>query len=116
MSYHFAEAEMIVPRFIGATSSHDHRSLIQPEDMARRSGTSVETAIITLEEAPTQRANHNSRRGLQGGLKHSNSSLITRSLQKSSTAILFFQESLPSGATLVLSCSALQMGMLRFIP
>jgi hypothetical protein len=27
----FEEAEMNVPRFIGATSSHDHRSLIQPE-------------------------------------------------------------------------------------
>jgi hypothetical protein len=28
MPEHFAEAEMNVPRFIGATSSHDHHSLI----------------------------------------------------------------------------------------
>jgi hypothetical protein len=61
MSEHFAEAEMNVPRFLGATISHDHRSLIQPEDMARRWVTSVETARITLEEATTQRAVHNSR-------------------------------------------------------
>jgi hypothetical protein len=36
MSDQFAESEMNVPLFIGATSSHDHRSLIQPEEMAKR--------------------------------------------------------------------------------
>jgi hypothetical protein len=41
MSDQFAEAEMNVPRFIGATSSNDHRSLIQPEEMANRWGTYV---------------------------------------------------------------------------
>jgi hypothetical protein len=61
MSDHFAEAEMIVPRFIGLTSSHEHRSLIQPEDMARRWETSVETVRIMLEEATTQRAVQNVR-------------------------------------------------------
>jgi hypothetical protein len=64
MSEHFAEDEMNVARFIGATSSHDHRSLIQPEDMVRRWGTSVETARITLEEATTKRAVHNARGAL----------------------------------------------------
>jgi hypothetical protein len=63
MSDHFAEAEMNVPRFIGATSYHDHRSLIQPEDMVRRWGNSVETAILTLEEATNQRAVHSVRGG-----------------------------------------------------
>jgi hypothetical protein len=54
MSDQFAGAEMNVPRFIGATSSHDHRSLIQPEEMAKRWGTSVEAACITLEESTPQ--------------------------------------------------------------
>jgi hypothetical protein len=45
---HFAEAEMNVPRFIGAKKSHDHHSLFQPEEMAKRWGTSVEAASITL--------------------------------------------------------------------
>jgi hypothetical protein len=72
MSDHFAEAEINVPRFIGATSSLDRRSLIQPEDMARRWGTSFETARITLEEATTQHDVHNIRGGgLEGGLKYS---------------------------------------------
>jgi hypothetical protein len=48
MSNQFAEAEMNVPRFIGATSSHDHRSLIHPEEMAKRWGTYVEAARISL--------------------------------------------------------------------
>jgi hypothetical protein len=52
MSDQFAEAEMNVPRFIGAMSSHDHHSLIQPEEMAKRRGTSVEAARITFEEVP----------------------------------------------------------------
>jgi hypothetical protein len=50
---------MNVPRFIGATSSHVHRSLIHPEEMANRWGTSVEAARITLEEATNQQAVHN---------------------------------------------------------
>jgi hypothetical protein len=54
MSDQFAEAKMNVPHFIGAKSSHDHRSLIQPEEMAKRWGTYVEAARITLEEATTQ--------------------------------------------------------------
>jgi hypothetical protein len=62
-SDHFAEAEMNFPHFIGATSSHDNCSLIQPEDMAIRWGTSVETSIITLEEATTQRSFYNVRGG-----------------------------------------------------
>jgi hypothetical protein len=53
MSDQFSEAEMNVPHFIGATSSYDHRSLIQPKEMAKRWGTYVETARITLEEATT---------------------------------------------------------------
>jgi hypothetical protein len=63
MSDHFAEAETNVPRFIGVTNSHDNRSLIQPEDMARLWGTSVETARIMLEEATTLHAVHNVRGG-----------------------------------------------------
>jgi hypothetical protein len=63
MSDHCAEAEMNVPHIIGATSSHDHISLIQPEDMERRWGALVETARITLEEATTQCAVHNARGG-----------------------------------------------------
>jgi hypothetical protein len=55
---------MNVPRFIGATSSHDHRSLIHPEEMAKRLGTSVEASCITLEEETTQRAVHNVRGAL----------------------------------------------------
>jgi hypothetical protein len=58
MSGHFAEAEMNVPRFIGTTSSHAHRSIIQPEYMATRWGTSVDTSIIKLEESTAQRAVH----------------------------------------------------------
>jgi hypothetical protein len=65
MAYHFAEAEINVPRFIGVTSSHGHRSLIQPEDMARQWGNSVQTARITLEEATTQRDVHNVRGNLK---------------------------------------------------
>jgi hypothetical protein len=59
MSNQFAYAEMNVPSFIGATSSHDHRSLIHPEEISKRWVTSVEAARITLEEAFTQRAVHN---------------------------------------------------------
>jgi hypothetical protein len=61
MPDHFAEAVMNVPRFIDATSSHDHRSLIQSEDMARRWSASVETERITLEEEINQRDVHNVR-------------------------------------------------------
>jgi hypothetical protein len=64
MADQFAEAEMNVPHFIGATSSHDHRSQIQPEEMAKRWGGSVEASCITLEEATTQQAVHNVRGGL----------------------------------------------------
>jgi hypothetical protein len=62
MPHHFAEAEMNVPRFICATSSHNHCSLIQPEEMAKQWGASVE-ARITLEDATTQNEVHN----IQGG-------------------------------------------------
>jgi hypothetical protein len=50
---------MNVPHFTGATSSHDHRSLIQAEEMVKQWGTSVEAARIILEEETTQRAVHN---------------------------------------------------------
>jgi hypothetical protein len=61
MSDKFAEAEMNVPPFSGATSSHDHRYLIQPEEMDKRWVTSVEAACITFEEATTKCAVHNVR-------------------------------------------------------
>jgi hypothetical protein len=59
MSDQFAEAEMNVPHVICSMRSHDRRSLIQPEEMAKRWGNSVEAARITLEEATTQRAVNN---------------------------------------------------------
>jgi hypothetical protein len=57
----FVEAEMSVPRFIGATSSHDRRSLIQPEEMVKRWGTSLEASRITFKEATNQCTVHNVR-------------------------------------------------------
>jgi hypothetical protein len=72
MTDHFAEAEMNVTRFIGATIYHDNSSLIQLADMKRLLGTSGETVIITLEEETSQCAVHNIRGGLEGGLKHIN--------------------------------------------
>jgi hypothetical protein len=82
MSEHFAEDEMNVARFIGATSSHDHRSLIQPEDMVRRWGTSVETARITLEEATTQIDVHNIRGALGRRFKTQQQQLNHKQLTK----------------------------------
>jgi hypothetical protein len=80
MSAKFAEAEMNVPRFIGATSSHDHLYLIQPEEMAKRWGTSVEAARITLEEATTQRTVHSVRGTLGRRFKTSQQQLNHKQL------------------------------------
>jgi hypothetical protein len=64
MSDQFAEAEMNVLCFIGATRFHDHCYLIQPEEISKRWWASVEAARITLEEATTQLAVHNVRGNL----------------------------------------------------
>jgi hypothetical protein len=76
----FAEAETNVPRFVGATSSHYNRSLVQPEDMARRWGASVETARITLEEKNTQHAVQNFRGTLKRRFKTSQQQLNHKQL------------------------------------
>jgi hypothetical protein len=80
MSDQFSEAEMNVPRFIGATSSRDRRSLIQPEEMEKRWVTSVEAAYITLEEATTQRVVHNARGALGRRFKTSQQQLNHKQL------------------------------------
>jgi hypothetical protein len=80
MSDKFAESEMNVPHFIGASSSHDRRSLIHPEEMAKRWGTPVEAARITLEEATTQRAMYNFRGTLGRRFKTSQQQLNHKQL------------------------------------
>jgi hypothetical protein len=76
----FSEAEMNVPRFIGATSSRDHRSLIQSEEMEKRWVTSVEAAYITLEDATTQRVVQNARGTLGRRFKTSQQQLNHKQL------------------------------------
>jgi hypothetical protein len=44
---HFAEAEINVPCFAGATSSHDHSSLIHPDERPTQWGDSVNATRIT---------------------------------------------------------------------
>jgi hypothetical protein len=90
MSDHFADAEMNVPRFIGATSYHYNRSLIQPEEMTKRWGTSVEAARITLEEATTQRAVHNVRGGIGRRFKTSQQKLNHKQLTTKFYSDTFF--------------------------
>jgi hypothetical protein len=80
MSDQFSEAKMNVPHFIGATSSHDHRSLIHPEEMAKGWGTSVEAARLTLREATTQCAVHNVRGTLVRRFKTSQQQLNHKQL------------------------------------
>jgi hypothetical protein len=81
---------MNVPRFIGATSSHEHHSLIQPEEMAKPWGTSVEAARITLEEATAQRAVHYFRGTLGGRFKTSQQQLNHKQLATNFYSDTFF--------------------------
>jgi hypothetical protein len=71
---------MNVPHFSGAKSSHDHRSLIQTEEMAKRWGPYVEAARITLEDATNQRAVHNIRGTLGQRFKTSQQQLNHKQL------------------------------------
>jgi hypothetical protein len=98
MSDHFAEAEINVPRYSLKIWRDDGGLQLKLQESRWKK--QLPNVMFTMTWGP-----------LKVGLKHSNSSCITISLQQSSTV---FQESLPSKATLMQSCSTLQMVMLRF--